>query len=159
MIAIQQYLTLAAPIAVIVGVIIALMQLRNQTRLRQVEVVMRLFSSFGQESFLRHFRRVTTWDFNSYEKFKDANKEEDFISLFVVSVFFENMGLLYKRRLASLDLLDDLLSGPVIRAWEAVRPIWIGFRTDYQQPQWAEWFELLYDAMQTRLARLKQKGA
>jgi hypothetical protein len=67
---------------------------------------------------------------------------------------FENMGLHYKRKLASLELLDDLLSGPLLSAWACTRPIWIGMRAHYAQPQRAEWFEFLNDAMVHRLAKL-----
>jgi hypothetical protein len=154
---IHRVLDIAAPIVAIVGVTIALFQLRSQNRLRQMDTVMRLFSSFGQESFLHHYGRVMNWKYDTYESFKKNATEDDNISLMVVSVFFENMGLLYKRGLAPLDLLDDLLSGPIISAWQKVRPLWAGRRVEYGQPQWSEWFELLSDAMVERLARLEKK--
>jgi uncharacterized membrane protein len=56
---IQGILTVAAPLAITLGVIVAIFQLQNQSRLRQIDTVMRLFSSFGQETFQRHFLRVT----------------------------------------------------------------------------------------------------
>ena len=121
--ALQQILAIAAPIAVTLGVIIALLQLRNQNRLRQIDTVMRLYSSFGQESFLRHFERVTTWGYDTFEAYRENSTSDDQISLMVVGVFFENMGLLLKRKLAILELLDDLLSGPILLAWPKARPI------------------------------------
>ncbi len=154
---IRDILTVAAPLAIVLGVFIAIFQLRNQTRLRQIDTVMRLFSSFGQETFLGHFQRVTTWKFDNYKTFQESATKEDQISLLVVASLFENMGLLYKRKLATLDLLDDLLSGPLLAAWASTRPIWIGMRAHYAQPQWAEWFEFLNDAMVDRLAKLEGK--
>ena len=154
---IHQILDIAAPIVAIVGVSIALVQLRGQNRLRQMDTVMRLFSSFGQESFIHHYGRVMNWKYDTYESFKKKATEDDNVSLMVVSVFFENMGLLYNRGLAPLELLDDLLSGPIISAWRKVKPLWVGLRIEYGQPQWSEWFELLHDAMVERLARLGSK--
>ena len=153
----QRVLAIAAPLVAIIGVVIALVQLRSQNRLRQMDTVMRMYSTFGQESFLHHHHRVTTWKYDTYKGFKKKATEDDHVSLMVVSVFFENMGLLYKRGLAPLDLLDDLLSGPITSCWQKVKPLWIGLRAEYDQPQWAEWFELLNDAMVERLARLEQK--
>ena len=154
---IRDILTVAAPLAITLGVFIAIFQLRNQSRLRQIDTVMRLFSSFGQETFLGHYLRVTTWNFDSYKTFQEKATEEDRISLMVVTSFFESMGLLYKRNLATLDLLDDLLSGPLLAAWASTRPIWIGMRAHYDQAQWAEWFEFLHDAMVHRLVKLEGK--
>ena len=152
-----QILAVAAPLAITVGVIIALLQLRNQTRLRQIDTVMRLFSSFGEEAFMRHFRRVTTWKYKTYEAYRKKGSDDDYVSLLVVSSHFENVGLLYKRGLAPLDLIDDLASGPILLSWEKARPIWVGLRAEYDQPQWAEWFEVLHDAMVDRLAKLGRR--
>ena len=154
---IQQALAIAAPTAVIAGVMVALFQLRNQNRLRQFDTVMRLFSTFGQPSFLPHYRRVTTWKYDTYEAFKKSASEDDHLSLMVVSVFYENMGLLYKRNLAPLELLDDLNSAPIISSWRKLKPIWAGLRVEYGQPQWVEFYEMLSDAMAERLTRQDRK--
>lgn len=148
----QQALTAGASVAVAVGVAVALLQLRGQNKLRQIDLVMQLFASFGEESFIRHYQRVTSWPFESYAAFRESATEEDRISLMVVSVFFENMGLLYRRGLAPLDLLDDLLSAPIITTWAKVEPIWAGMRAEFNQPQWVEWFELLHNALRKRIS-------
>jgi hypothetical protein len=151
---IQRLLSTAASVALITGVVIAILQLRAQTRIRQEEIAMRLYASFGEEGFIRHFQRVARWEFTTYDDYRARGTADDHTSLMVVSVFFESMGLLLKRGLAPIDLLDDLLSGPVLATWPKVRPIWIGLRAEYQQPSWAEWFEFLHDQMSLRMARL-----
>jgi len=148
----QQILAVATPLAVILGVIIALLQLRNQTRLRQIDTVMRLFTYFGEEAFIRHFHRVTTWKYKTYDAYRKKRSDDDYVSLLVVSAFFEKLGLLYKRGLAPIDLIDDLASGPILLSWEKAGPIWAGLRAEHDQPQWAEWFEALHRAMAKRLA-------
>jgi hypothetical protein len=151
---IQHILSIAAPLAIITGVIIALVQLRSQYRLRQMDIVMKLYSSFGEEAFIRHFQRVTSWEYTTYAAYRKKNSREDYVSLLVVSVFFKNMGLLLKRRLAPLELLDDLLSGPILEAWPKARPIWVGLREEHNHPAWAEWFEFFHDAMAQRMDQL-----
>jgi len=153
----KQILAVVFPLAVAIGVVIALLQLRNQHRLRQIDTVMRLYSSFGQDPFVRHFRRVTNWDFETYEAYLEKGTEEDYVSLTVVTVFFEGMGLLLKRKLAPIDLLDDLLSGPIPLAWPKAHPIWVGFRTHYGVPAAAEWFEFLHDAFVRRSGRVREE--
>jgi hypothetical protein len=154
---IQRILSMVASVALITGVVIAVLQLRAQTRIRQEEIAMRLYASFGEEAFVRHYQRVARWDYATYDEYRARSTVDDTTSLMVVSVFFESMGLLLKRRLAPIDLLDDLLSGPVLQAWPKVRPIWIGLRADHKQPSWAEWFEHLHDEMAARMARLHRR--
>jgi hypothetical protein len=150
----QGILSIAAPLAVTIGVIIALLQLRNQNRLRQLEIVMRLYSTFGQEGFICHYNRIAAWDYTTYEQYRERGSEEDATALLVVGVFFENMGLLLKRELATIDLLDDLLSSPILESWPRVRPIAQGVREQYGHPAWFEWYEFLYDSMYKRITEL-----
>jgi hypothetical protein len=152
----KEFLAIVTPLAVALGVIIALLQLRNQYRLRQIDTVMRLYAHFGDETFVRHFNRVTNWDYQTYEDYLERRAEDDYISLTVVTVFFESMGLLLKRKLAPIDLIDDLLSGPILLAWPKAEPIWIGFRKQYGVPAAAEWFEYLHRAIVQRLAKLEE---
>jgi hypothetical protein len=76
----------------------------------------------------------------------------------VVSVFFENMGLLLRRNFAPITLLDDLLSGPILEIWPKARPVRVGLRKEHNQPSWAEWGEFSHDAMAHRMARLNRNG-
>ena len=150
---------MAAPLALIIGVVIALFQFRHQRHLRELEIVMRLYSTFGEEQFLRHFRRVAGWKHETYAAYRQRNDPDDYISLMVVSVFFENMGLLLKRRFAPIHLLDDLLSGPILEIWPKVEPVWAGLHKENHQPSWAEWFEYFHDAMARRMAGSKRGGS
>ena len=150
--ALRNILTLAGPTAVIVGVILALFQLRDLRRMRQMEVVMALFGRFDDDSLQRHLQRLFRWTYKNYEEFERRARESDWITLYAISAYFENMGLLYKRRLAPIGLLDDIMSGPLTISWRKVAPIWIGYRRKYQRPMMAEWFELLATDMEKRLA-------
>ena len=58
-----------------------------------------------------------------------------------------------KRGFAPIELLEDLLSGPVLDIWPKVKPVWVGLRKEQNQPSWAEWFEFFHDAMAGRKAR------
>ena len=140
--------------AVIVGASIGLFQLRNFLQLRQIDVVIRLYSTFGDDSFQRCYWRVQRWNYQTFEDFDKNASQDDYEAWFRVSVFFENMGLLYKRGLAKIELLDDLLSGPILLSWEKVKPITIGYRKKNNLKQIAEWHEYLYDAMKERLIAL-----
>lgn len=119
---------------------------------------MRLYSQFGQSDFQRLYWRIHQSTFSNYDDFKLHASPEDWEAMFGVAVFFENMGLLLKRKLAGIDLLDDLLSGPILLTWEKLRPLIEGYRIDTKKPQIAESFEFLYHRMNERLKLLAAQG-
>ena len=152
---VQSTFAISASLAVVIGVIIGLLQLRSQNRLRQVDIVMRLYSSFEQEEFARHYLRLARWKYKTYRAYRKRHSSEDSVSFFVVGTFFEGLGLLLKRNLAPIALLDDLLSGPILEMWPKVRPIVLGIREELHQPARFEWFEFLYERMNARMGHLK----
>ncbi|HVM70143.1 MAG TPA: hypothetical protein VMT91_00175 [Anaerolineales bacterium] len=150
-------LDIVAAITVIAGVIIALLQFRDQNHLRQIDTIFRIYSQFGQESFARHFRLVTRWNYETYAEFLEKSPMDEDISLIVVSTLYEHMGLLLKRKYASIGLLNDLLGDTVLMVWAKVEPIWLGFRKKYNEPEMAIWFEYLHDAIVQYKAKIKDK--
>lgn len=157
MVAIADLSALIGAVAVAAGVTVAIFQLRHFHALRRLDVVVRLYSTFGEESFQRNYWRVMNWDYKSFEDFDGRAQTDDYVAWFVVGVFFENMGLLLKRGLAKIDLLDDLLSGPIIQSWEKTEPITVGYRKKHSKPQIVEWYEYLYKAMKKRLIELGEE--
>ncbi len=139
------------------GVSVAIFQLRHFHTLRKFDVVVRLYSTFGEESFQRNYWRLMNWNFKSFEDFDSRSQLEDYVAFTVVGIYFENMGLLLKRGLAKIDLLDDLLSGPIIQSWEKSEPIAVGYRKKHEKPQILEWYEYLYKTMKSRLIDLGEE--
>jgi len=115
---------------------------------------MQLFDRFDDEAFQRHYQRLSRWTYRNLDEFERRAREVDWIALYSVSAYFENMGVLYKRRLAPIELLDDIMSGPLTTGWRKAAPIWEGYRRKHNRPMMAEWFELLATDMEKRLARI-----
>ena len=120
---------------------------------------MQLFDRFDDEAFQRHYQRLSRWTYRNLDEFERRAREADWIALYSVSAYFENMGVLYKRRLAPIELLDDIMSGPLTTGWRKAAPIWEGYRRKHNRPMMAEWFELLATDMEKRLARINARRA
>lgn len=58
--------------------------------------------------------------------------------------FYEGIGVLVKRKLIDVNLVDDLMSGFILRSWEKIEPIIKEFRERENWPQAWEWIEYLY---------------
>ena len=58
--------------------------------------------------------------------------------------FFEGIGVLVKRQLIDIDLVEDLLSDRVLWWWEMYQPICIGARQVTNDPEMYENMEYLY---------------
>jgi len=154
----ERILVVLSYAAVIVGVLVASIQIRHANRLRTMDMLMRMYETFSAEAFQRHFWRVMDWQFDSLEAFEVEATDDDYATWFVVNAFFEGLGLLYRQRLAPLPLLDDALSAPIIDSWQRLEPLIVGYRRKYDRPQIAEWHERLAKDLMTRLARLEKKG-
>ena len=153
--------TIVAAISVIVGVTFAVLQLRHIVKTRQVDLVIRLYTTFGSKEFQEALMKTMTLEFKDFDDFRekyasssDYSKNPEFIANEVVSVFFEGIGVLLRRGLIGIELVDDLFSGPIKSTWEKMKPLIEGYRKT-MYPQAYEWFEYLYNEMQKREQKLK----
>jgi hypothetical protein len=85
----KDFLAIVAPIMVAIEAIIALLQLRNQNLLRQIDIVLRLYSKFGDEAFARHFIRFTNLNLATYEDYLKNSSPDNYLSLAITTGFFE----------------------------------------------------------------------
>jgi hypothetical protein len=131
-----------AAIGVLVGVVFTVLELRNLVKTRQTDLVMRLYSAFGGKDILDEYKKVLNLEPKNYM---------DFSGIFV---FFEAVGILLRRKLIDIALVDDFFSSPIILSWEKLRPIVEEAREKLNRPQASEWFEYLYNEMQKREQQL-----
>jgi hypothetical protein len=149
-----------AAIGVFVGVIFAILQLRDLVKTRQTDLVMRLYSTFGSRELQEAWLKSRIWEFKDYSDFmrkydrKTKIGMETWVLLNSVASFYEGIGILLYRKLIDIKLVDDLFSTPIKLTWETIKPIVEGQRKHYERPQIWEWFEYLYNEMQKREQQL-----
>ncbi len=133
-------------VGVLVGVVFTIIELRNLTKTRQTDMVIRLYSTFGSKEFQKEWTRILNVEYKGYNDFV---KKEGVVAP-EAGLFFEGVGVLLHRKLIDIGLIDDLFSGPIKMAWEKFKPIVEDARKQLGQPQYAEWVEYLYNEIQKR---------
>ena len=146
-----------AAIGVFVGVIFAILQLRDLVKTRQTDLLMRLYSTFGTKEFQEAWFKVR--EMGEFEDYSDYKRKYGFLETNEVGVFFNGVGVLLHRRLIDINLVDDLFHSVVLRTWEKAKPSIEAARRHFKYPQIFQWFEYLYNEMQKREQQLTQKTA
>ena len=141
-----------ASASVVAGVIYYAFQIRNQTKARQTDLVIRLYTTFGGKEMRQTWERITTReniDFDTYRNtfgLTDVNE---------IGWFFEGVGVLLHKKLVDIAVVDDLFSSPIKISWEKMRLVAEGERKQFGRPQIWEWWEYLYNEMQKREQKLQ----
>jgi hypothetical protein len=152
MVDIQTVSIAIASASVVAGILYYSLQIRNQTKTRQTDLVLRLYTTFGSKEMRQTWENITTrgdMNFDTYRaKFtmKDVNE---------VGWFFEGVGVLLHKKLIDIAVVDDLFSSPIKISWEKLKPLAEGERKQFGRPQIWEWWEYLYNEMQKREQKLK----
>ena len=139
-------------VAVIIGVIVGILQLRGLRTQRHLEQVLRAYMPFLEENLTRAYWRVHNWEYADFAEFRRHATLEDWTDMDQVTTFFEMMGVFYKRGVASLDLLDDLFAGSLVLMWSKLGPLIRGYRASANVYDYGLRFEDLAKALEVRLA-------
>jgi len=149
--------SIVAAVGVLIGVVFTVLELRDLVKTRRVDLVTRLYSTFGSTEFVEAWEKIRTRE--SVDDF-DAYKKKHGLSEYIqVCTLFEGIGILLDRRLIDNDLADDLFGVPVRLAWERMRVLIQEDRKQTNEPGTFEWFEYLYNKMQKREQRQASKTA
>jgi hypothetical protein len=142
-----------AALGVIIGVVFTVLELRNMTKTRQADLVLRLYTTFGSQEFQEGWTKFIKGNYKDYNDFmknyvhrSEPSPESTYL--------FEALGVLLKRNLIEFGLVDDLFTGPGKWFWEKLKPIAEDTRKQFNYPQYAEHIEYLYDEIKKREQRL-----
>jgi hypothetical protein len=122
-------------------------QIRHQRKMRQSDLVMRLYTTFGSKEFQEHWTEFLKGEYKDYD---------DFVKKYSIrsnpapesTWLFEALGVLLKNKLIDIKVVDDLFTGPSKWFWEKLKPIAEDTRKKFDYPQYAEHIEYLYNEMQ-----------
>ena len=146
---IQTVSIMLASASVIAGVVYYALQIRQQTKIRHTDFIMRMPSTFTSKEFIQAFATVEETEFKNYDDFV----EKCFVEAAQVASFCENLGVLVHRKLVDIALVMDLYA--VNEAWEKLKPWIIENRKRANNPKLYEWFEYLYNEVKKREQTLK----
>ena len=150
MVDIQTVSIAIASAGVLAGVIYYILEIRHQTKIRQMDLLMRLFSTFDSNEFQEEYIKFLDLKITDYDEYV---KTYGLKGLFKIFPFFEALGIILNRRMVSLDLVEQMYSQSIQIMWEKSKPIQEGLRKKYNQPKWGEWFDYLYDEVKKREQR------
>lgn len=115
---------------------------------RQAQLFMQIYNRFQDSEFTRHFNKIQSWEWKDYDDYLEkygAENIEASTAWWSVGKVFEGIGVLVKRGLIDVAIVDDLMSGQILQYWEKVGPIIMEMRRRLNYPQAWEHVEFLYD--------------
>lgn len=91
---------------------------------RQAQLLMNLYESYRSKESRLESIKINGWKWKDmddfYEKYGQQNNPEAWATWEGKAAFFNGVGILLKRNLIDIRLLDDLLTNSVIRHWNSL---------------------------------------
>jgi hypothetical protein len=143
-----------AAAGVLVGVVYYILDLRHQTKVRQTDLLARLYSTMTTKEWMESWGRVNAYDMKTtnLEKLWTENQLVDFN---VLTMYFEELGVLVQMKLLDVDQVEKLLHRHVERMWEKLKPVVEEIRKVMNDPQLGQRWEYLYNELKKRQQKLQ----
>ena len=144
-------------VGVLIGVIYYVLDMRNQGKIRQTDLVMELYSEASSKELLEAYNDFFFQDLRNIEYL--MSKPSLWVSYNMYCMFYERVGILLHRKLIDIELVDDLFSIDIKNVWDKVKPIVEEVRKRGSiWKAYYEWFEYLHNEMRKREQQLQQGG-
>jgi hypothetical protein len=162
---IQTVSIVTASAGVFVAAVYYILQIRHQARVRQTDLVMKLYSEYGSKELLEAYSIFFSSEFKDFNDFRDKYPTKKafmqtpaWVAYHILCMFYERVGNLLHRKLIDIELVDNLMSSYIKNDWEKVKPIVEGMRKE-DNVRYYEWFEYLYNEMKKRDQQLASRTA
>ena len=164
MVDIQTVSIAVASAGVFAAAVYHIFQKRHQTKLRQTDLVMRLYSTIGSEEHQKAGKKVMWISYKDYDdfvkKYGAPNSEEPVpMAIDKVLYSFEELGVLLSKKLVDIDFIDQLLGYNIMMIGTKVMPIIVEARKRLDLPHVWMNFEYLYNEMKRREQNLQRQKA
>ena len=117
--------------------------------IKRAQLLLPIYEEYKNPEWKKAFSDFMTWKWSDYddwnEKYGPEKNPEDFRRRGMLGDYFECLGAFVKRGLIDVALVDDLISGYVIKHWEKMAPIYVEYRKRYSSPVTGEHVEYLYN--------------
>jgi hypothetical protein len=143
-----------ASASVVAGIVYYASQVRHQTKIRETDLLTRLYSIMVSKDWLEAWQKVQDREVLDHS---DYLKKYGFVELNEVYVFFKQLGMLMKRGLIDVDLIP-LNYGQVKVTWEKIRPVLEGGRKRFNEPKLGIEVEYLCSELEKREKRGVKNG-
>jgi len=161
MVGITEISVIVAAAGVLVGLVYYVLDMRNQNKVRQMDMIMRLYSYYCSEEYSKASGRYMATEFKDFEDFQQkygvVGEHPVTTAFSIVLTFFEGVGVLLKRKLTNIELLHELFA--VKMHWKKIEPIIEDVRKHFEEPRLFENFEYLYNETEKYEKRLQQSKA
>ena len=161
MVDVQTISIAVASASVVAGVIYYSLQIRHQslqiqqqTKTRQTDLLVRLFSTLMSKDWVEAWEKVRDRENLDYEDYKE---KYGFVEVNEIYLFLDQLGRLLQKGLIDIDLLP-LETGQITHAWEKLSFILEGSRRKFNEPKLGSGFEYLYNEVKKREQKLQLKA-
>ena len=146
-----------ASASVVAGIIYYSLQIRNQTRARQTDLVVKLYSMWVSDDFLDATLKVVNLEFDDYADFvrKYGSPTQDTpvsVAFQKIANYFDMLGTLLHNRLFDANMASEFLRSSTLLMWSKMRPVVEGIRKN-SGLRFSSWFEYFHNEMKKREPR------
>jgi hypothetical protein len=128
---------------------------------RQAQLFMSIYSTYSSAEFHKAYREILNCQWKDYDDFQskygfEVNPDADAKGR-MINAYFEGVGVLMKRGLIDPSIVDDLISGVIIRYWEKYEPYILEYRKRRDWPQAGEHVEYLYNKIKPIASKQREE--
>jgi len=141
-------------IAVVIGVVFAILQIRQYTRNKRREAAIELLHSFQTPSFAKALNLVYNLPDSLSKEQVEEKLGDDFHLVYALMTTWESLGILVYLGEIDLDMIDDFFSGPITISWRKLEGHIKGERSLLGRDTIEEWFQWLTERLLERESKV-----
>ena len=144
------FLNVVSTVAIIVGVVFGLTQLRHYHLSRMRDSALFLLNSYQTGEFSQGIWTALSIPDGLTKKEIEERVGDDIGVVHLVMSTWESIGILVFHKEVTMDMVEDAYGDPIILSWRKLEPYVSAMREEHQRETIYEWFQWLAERMRDR---------
>jgi hypothetical protein len=144
------FLNVVSTIAIIVGVVFGLTQLRHYHLSQMRDSALFLLNSYQTGDFSQGLWRILSIPDGLTKQEIEERVGDDVKALYLVMGAWESIGILVFHKEVTLDMVEDAYGDPITLSWQKLEPYVSAMRQEHQRETIYEWFQWLAERLKER---------
>jgi hypothetical protein len=162
MIGITEISAVVAAVGVLVGVAYYILDMRNQTKIRKTDLLVRLYSIISSSEFMDAQWKIANLQIKDYDDYvrqygSILSENPMHKALNAVTGFYELLGILILRKRAAAGEIYDVLGSNIpMMVYEKIKPLVLGVRREVNEQYAFAGFEYLCNELKRKEPQLRK---
>jgi hypothetical protein len=137
--------SLITTVSLFVGLVLALLELRQLIKTRKTDIIMRIYERFSSRELIEAMNKIGGSEFENFESYRNKYGMTEIAE---IAVLFDSIGILVEQNFIDVSSVDSFFGSTIFFLWQRMKPVIYAMREGTNESHFFSHYEYLINRLE-----------